>query len=469
MPNLTVKQLQALKPGDAGTRLRDGENLYGDVKVLKDGKITVGFRWRFRHGGGKHDYTCGTWPGVTLADIRKNRDAAEKTLATGANPNEVVKAGKLAKHVEVLRQAEEAAAALALAAAEATANKSVEYVFDKWMEIDLNNRMQSSRDELVRAWNYDVFKVIPKAQPVRDVTRDQVLAIGDAIKARGAERLARRTFSELRQYFAFAVRRGYLAADPTATVQKAKEYKPDTERERVLDQKQIRALATALPASGLREDTRLAIWIMLATLARVGELTKARWDNVDIEGRCWRIPAGDAKNRKEHLIHLSPFAAEQFRALKLISGHREYCYPAVKTEDHIDLKALSKQFRSRQHVQPTEAEAAEQQKAKAAQQKKRVTSDALLIDGEVWTAHDLRRSGATLMANLGVNGDTVERCLNHVEQSALRRIYQRKDSTDEQAAAWQLLGKCLEGLLQVQVAEPLPGGNVIPINFKRTA
>jgi len=46
-----------------------------------------------------------------------------------------------------------------------------------------------------------------------------------------------------------------------------------------------------------------------------------------------------------------------------------------------------------------------------------------------------------------VRPDVIEKCLNHVEQNKLVRIYQRQKLEAEQAEAWRLLGDRLEVLL----------------------
>jgi integrase len=59
----------------------------------------------------------------------------------------------------------------------------------------------------------------------------------------------------------------------------------------------------------------------------------------------------------------------------------------------------------------------------------------LLLTGGEWTPHDLRRTAATLMGELGVRPDVIERTLNHIEQNRMSRIYQRQSLEAEQQAA----------------------------------
>jgi integrase len=71
-------------------------------------------------------------------------------------------------------------------------------------------------------------------------------------------------------------------------------------------------------------------------------------------------------------------------------------------------------------------------------------TDSLALAGGQWRPHDLRRTGATLMAELGVLPDVIERCLNHTEQTKVKRIYQRAQYEAPMREAWQKLGERLE-------------------------
>jgi hypothetical protein len=48
------------------------------------------------------------------------------------------------------------------------------------------------------------------------------------------------------------------------------------------------------------------------------------------------------------------------------------------------------------------------------------------------------------MAELGVLPDVIERCLNHTEQTKVKRIYQRAQYEAPMREAWQKLGERLE-------------------------
>jgi integrase len=100
------------------------------------------------------------------------------------------------------------------------------------------------------------------------------------------------------------------------------------------------------------------------------------------------------------------------------------------------LKTYSKQF-------------ADRQCGDRAAMKRRIKGDgqnSLLLPGGKWTPHDLRRTGATLMGNLGIRPGVIEKCLNHTEQNKIQRIYQRQELRPAMREAWEILGNRLAEL-----------------------
>jgi integrase len=76
---------------------------------------------------------------------------------------------------------------------------------------------------------------------------------------------------------------------------------------------------------------------------------------------------------------------------------------------------------------------------------------ALNLSGGKWTAHDLRRTAATLMAGLDISTDVIDECLNHMLQSRVSRIYIRDRREGQQAIAFDALG---EKLTKTLASEP---------------
>lgn len=400
--------------------LSDGNRLYLRARnrtgsIVKD--------WVFiytpRPGAAQRKLGLGSYPTVTLEKARQKADEARKYLADGIDP-------------QVERSVQEANRASAEALPQTVAD-----LFKSWHALALSHRKDGGA-EIKRAFDKDV---LPKIGGVllKNVRRGHATAVLDEVLGRDARRLANRLLSEMRQMFKFGVVRDLIPADPTYGITKNDVGGRDTERERVLSEDEIRALKTLLPAAKLAKPTELAVWIMLATCCRVGEISKARWSDIDLAQGTWIIPADNAKNKKPHTIFLSAFAAKQFENLRAICTSADWAYPnsaddkvsAEKVEpSHINLKAIVKQLRDRQRTE--------------ALNKRSAAVTTLKLSGGDWVPHDLRRTGATMMASLGVMPAIIERCLNHVEQNRMTRVYQRYDFSAEQRQAWTLLGQRLE-------------------------
>ena len=157
---------------------------------------------------------------------------------------------------------------------------------------------------------------------------------------------------------------------------------------------------------------------------------RAQWQDVDFEAGTWTIPPENSKNAKAHTVFLSDFALQQFETLRSLASTDHWLFLDRSGNTHVCTKSITKQIRDRQRLE-------------AMSNRTKNTGVLLLSDGG-WTPHDLRRTGATLMGELGVRPDVIERCLNHIEQKKVTRTYQRQELRVEQKEAWMLLGKRLD-------------------------
>jgi integrase len=159
---------------------------------------------------------------------------------------------------------------------------------------------------------------------------------------------------------------------------------------------------------------------------------------IDVEARTWRLYA--TKNQRDHTIHLSHFALEQVALLatlrEALKDHTEnglspWVFPATDNHRPVCVKSFGKQLADRQR-QPEE---------RLKNRTKNTT--ALLLPGGKWTAHDLRRTTGTIMADLGFGADTINECLNHVTTDRMTRVYIRSRREADQARAFDALGEFL--------------------------
>ena len=418
MGKLTVKQVENAKPGEKDIYLRDGYGL--ELRVFPSGKRAWQFRYRF--GEKRRVLSMGSLDLLTLKQARDTALEARKLLEQGIDPleHEREKAFESQAAMEAARIAQES-------------RRTFEKTVVEWAELALSRRKNGSK-ELLRRFDKDVMPYIGEKE-LGQIRRADLLAILDRITQRGANVLANHVFGDLRQFFNWCEARELIEKHPLRGLKKTDIGGSQTERDRVLSADEIKMLKEKLPEAYMEHQTELAIWLMLSTLARVGELTQARWQHIDLDAGTWTIPAGNSKNAKEHIIYLSDFALSHFKELNTLNGHSAWCFPSTQKDDHhLDLRSISKQIKDRQRT-----EALSNRSLKGL--------GALILPGGGWTPHDLRRTGATMMGELGVLSEVIERCLNHVEPNRLKRTYQRHELKAERQDAWQRLGDMLDELL----------------------
>ena len=265
--------------------------------------------------------------------------------------------------------------------------------------------------------------------------KGHVALVIDKLKQRRVDHLARNLLKLMRQMFRFAVTRDIIEFDPTASLSVARMTTKPTERDRILSDIEIRALARQLPGANLLKSTECAFWIALSTMCRIGELSKAKFSDLNFDLNTWTIPEENSKNGKAHTIYLSGFALKQFKVLKSLATSNIWLFPNRDNSSHVCEKSITKQVGCRQSTTIYSGRSKDNQ--------------ALVLTGGGWTPHDLRRTGATMMGDLGIRPDVIEKCLNHTEENKVKRTYQRQELKAEQAEAWRALGDQLNLLVNM--------------------
>ena len=216
----------------------------------------------------------------------------------------------------------------------------------------------------------------------------------------------------------------------------------DNEKDRVLTDEEIVVLYARMADSTLPQYVQHAVTIMLGTGCRVGELTKAEWKHVDLEKGYWYLPDPNTKSVADMRVSLAPFTLSAFQALKEIAGDSNFVFPrfpkVVGAEDRaIDVQTIGKHLANRQ----TSA-------AINSRRRRTADFDGLILEGGKWTAHDLRRTlGRVMRSGCGIAKDVAHMCMNHVQETALDRVYFPDRQTPQMHDAWMAAGAYLNKLV----------------------
>lgn len=454
----SVAELKAVGAAWRGDSLADADGLFGTVRSNDSGTVTIHWRYAFKRAGRVAWHYCGTWPLVSLETVRATRATARDALKRGADPNEK-------RHADRIEERERIQATIDAEAKRRAEDASVEELAREWLKSGVLRK--DGNADLFRAFEKDLFPRLGST-PVRTTTEQDLRDALLLVVARGANRVAVRLWHDVRQMFSWAEkrqpwRRLLIDGNPAQLVSIETivplDYDMSNVRERTLDAGEIRELhdifrcmdASYQRASDKRRavqplqvQSRLALWICLATVCRIGELLMAEWKDVDLQAGTWFIPKEHVKGargkKQDQLVFLSKFAKRQFRALHALTGGTAWCFPSRKGDEHIDLKTVSKQVGDRQHRFKERTEL-----------KRRRNDDALVLArgaNGAWTPNDLRRTGATMMQALGITPEVVDRCQNHVMKgSRVRRHYLKHPYNAEKRVAWQRLGEAIELIL----------------------
>ena len=445
------------KTGDSAKALHDGGGLYlrkrdaGAYWYLRlTDPATKAQQWHRMFP----DDPAGHYPHKSLADARIEADQLWRTRSEGHDP----------RALRQQRIATENARARETAEAERR-RVTVKALFDHWARVELaphalaNGQRRGRKDggEYIRQqFERRIFGPLGDVAAT-DVRKADVLAVLDELTAAGKLRTANVLLAALKQMFRFARSREIVAINPLDDITKKDAGGSEVERERTLADDEIKALAVALPEANMHARSVAAVWLILATGARIGETVSAQWAGVDLDAGTWHLP--ETKNGRDHTIHLSAFALVQFKALADLretdadNKPLPWVFPNTAGNGPVCVKSFGKQLADRQR--PSE---------KRMQHRSKRT-ESLILNGGRWTAHDLRRTAATLMAKLGFSGDVIDECLNHVIESRVRRTYIRDRRPEEQARAFDALGLRLAALVGTVEAQ----SNVIALDEARAA
>lgn len=229
-----------------------------------------------------------------------------------------------------------------------------------------------------------------------------------------SEPRARAVYSDLSKFFSWCVEERRLKASPVVGVTKPR---PPASRERTLTDKEIVWFWRA--CDRLPEPFGPCLRVMLLTGARRSEVAGMR--RSEFEGSVWTIPGERSKNHRAHDLPLPPLATDIIDAVPTVGDL------VFTTTDRTPISGWSK----------TKTELDKQM---------RELAGAKIAP---WRIHDLRRTCATKMGELGIAPHVIEAVLNHVSgfRAGVSGTYNRNAYGPEKKAALERWAAHLTGMV----------------------
>ena len=310
-----------------------------------------------------------------------------------------------------------------MARTEGAAN-SFEVVAREWLAKYSPNWADSHSDRIVRLFERDIFPWIG-GKPIAEVSAPDVLTVMRRIEGRGALETAHRARGNCGQVFRYAIATGRASRDPSGDLRgalpptKGLHFAAKTEPEEVA--KILRAMDGYKGTLSVRCALRLAPLVFV----RPGELRKAEWVDVDLDGKEWRYTV--TKTKTPHIVPLSRQAVEILQEIHPLTGKGRFVFPSARgTTRPMSDNAILAAMRSAG------------------------------ISKEDMTGHGFRAVARTILDEvLGVRPDYIEHQLAHAVRDPNGRAYNRTAHLPERRKMMQRWADYLDRLKA--------GAEVIPI------
>ena len=416
---LTTNAITGLKPRRARYDVTDSGGAGVQLRVMPSGAKRWYFRFYWRNK--RQRLGLGQWPGVGLAQARARARKAREVLDEGIDPRKagIVKRtnARAASPVEhalgPVSQAASTQPAIGAAAIPNVARRptdlsddpenvpkdshSVLFLAHEFYHRHVVKERKRRRPAYVkRVLNADVLPEWSD-RDARTITSREVIELLDKIVDRGSPVMANRTANILSQMFMYGIHRATVADSPVKLM-----YRPGgTEKpaERALSEAELKVfLLNCKTVCRTRRSGHILV-ILLLTMQRRQELALAKKTEFDLENRTWSIPDEHAKKGRGHVLPLSDWAVDEIRCLMGISNGSPYLLPRRDGLKPINPMLITRSV-------------------------ERLTHRFQAVGIGPFTPHDLRRTGRTGLASLGIEDEVAERILNH-QKKGMKRVYDR--------------------------------------------
>ena len=250
-----------------------------------------------------------------------------------------------------------------------------------------------------------------------DITDDHAHELIKAVARDNGPIMANRVHGALGNFFRWCLAppQRYVNKSPIAYIPKPAE---EVDRERVLDEKELKALWRAADTFGYPYGP--VVQMLILTGQRNREVAGMERENVDLEKRVWNLTRTMTKSSRATDVPLAPVAVEILKNLPRFK--KAYVFTNGDGSKPI---ALHDGFKKRLD---------------------KALGDAVR---EPWVFHDLRRTLSTNMAMLKVPESVTEKILNHGPKKAgsVAAIYNRYEYADEKRAALAAYARYIAALL----------------------
>jgi integrase len=360
-------------------------NFYVRVRGNKAGDIKRNFYVQRRFNGVQYREDLGSVYQVSLTDAREAARIIFGKMAQGINPS-----------AERAKARQEAAATKLN-----VADMGERYIAAKRDTLSVTSIKAAER-------NFREHWASLTKRPIGEIKRAEVAATLQTMRKDYGDAAAARARSVLSSAFVWAMREGLCEANPVIGTNDPGEALQS--RDRVLNNAELAAVWRCVED----DDFGKIVKLLILTGARRNEISFLRWS--EISGNTITIPRSRAKNGVELKLILPPLAMQILESVP----RRGDCVFGKNGRGYSRWSFWKDKL------------------------------DARLGDSvKPWRLHDLRRSTATGMAEIGIEPHIIEAVLNHISghKGGIAGVYNRARYTEQMRIALQRWADHIAGLL----------------------
>jgi integrase len=300
----------------ARARFSDAGGLYLEVSPAGSK------RWflKYRKEGKEMRLALGSYPNVSLAEVRLKQSEAKALKHKGIDPVHDKKVGKLKASREAI--------------------DNFEAIAREWHSKQKNNWSEVHAKTVMRRMEKDLFPWLGK-RPMAQIHPMELLATLQKIEDRQAFETAHRVLDIARQVWEYwlptvDVEQRNITEGLKARLQpyRGKNFAA------ILDPKRFGELMRAIKHYKGGVVVRVALQLSVLVYQRPGNLRMMEWSELDLEASTWTIPSAKMKRSVQekaygeaHVVPLPKQALALLESIKPITGHGQFVFPGERNHD----------------------------------------------------------------------------------------------------------------------------------------
>ncbi|MGH1601040.1 tyrosine-type recombinase/integrase [Campylobacter majalis] len=378
---LNDTKIKALKPKNNRYKVGDGQNLY--ILVMPNGTKTFIYEFKSKQTQKYKRISLGKYPIISLLQARSKRLEFQKMIANGDEPTN-------SQTLTIFKD-----------------------VLKKWLEY---KKSQVSAKQLQTITRYFERFYLPNFgnKDIKAIKKGDIIQATDELNKDGKFETLDRALNNITAFFKWAVTREYLTHNIALDIDKSALFKkPEVINSPGLYTKsEIRNLIQNINEYSGDIRVKTAGLFALLTVARSFNIRHATWDEIDLKGRIWHIPAHKMKMKKSHVIPLSNQAVKLLQNYKIYEFKSKYLFASPQSSTKpISDNAIRSMLRN------------------------------LGYTNEQLTPHGFRAMFSTIahenISKHGLNERIIELCLAHTEKNRVKATYNHALNLDDRAKLMQ--------------------------------